>query len=219
MAAIKSQGLSFQYADNSLKCDLQFILKLLEYDLELFLFIGTCLRNIPRSVALKIFDHNSECEASRKYPFYSRFYDSAYREILKDFHQDKEIILKAILNDPSLLKYAHEDLKQDRTFILDAVRRSGLALQFADDSLKKDREIVLEAVRSSGWALQWASDELKADKEVVLAAVTGCGQSLKYASHDLKDDKDVVIAAVSSDGSAIMYASLRNVSQNDKHRQ
>ena len=59
--------------------------------------------------------------------------------------EDREIVLEAVKNDGSALKYASENLKEDREIVLEAVKNDGSALEYASENLKEDREIVLEA--------------------------------------------------------------------------
>ena len=89
--------------------------------------------------------------------------------------------------DWEALESADDSFQADREVVLEAVRNSGTSLKYASDTLKDDREVVLEAVRNNGIALKYASDTLKADHEVVLEAVKNNGNALRLASIELQD--------------------------------
>ena len=89
--------------------------------------------------------------------------------------------------DWEVLESADDSFQADREVVLAAVRNSGTSLKYASEALKDDREVVLEAVRNNGIALKYASDTLKADHEVVLEAVQNNGNALRLASNELQN--------------------------------
>ena len=123
------------------------------------------------------------------------------------FRNNLEIVLAAVSQNGSALRYASEELRADRETVLVAVRNCGSALRYASEELRADPAIVLAAVSQNGCALRYASAELKADREIVLAAVSQEGMALFYASDALRDNPETVLAAVSQDGMALEYAS------------
>ena len=71
------------------------------------------------------------------------------------------IVLKAIAQDGTSLKYASEELRKDREFVLKVIETDRWALQFASEELLKDRDVVLKAVekdneKDNRWVLQYA---------------------------------------------------------------
>ncbi|MCX5749771.1 MAG: DUF4116 domain-containing protein [Candidatus Saganbacteria bacterium] len=152
----------------------------------------------------------------------------------KDFDtsatKNKELIVKTVSRDGSVLQQLDASLKKDKEVVLAAVKQSGWALQYADDSLKKDKDVVLAAFNNAKWAiqyadislkrnkefmliitkqeglLQYADESLKKDKEIVLVSVSKDGESLQYADISLRKDKDVALAAVNQNGRALQYA-------------
>ena len=107
---------------------------------------------------------------------------------LKDFQNDKDVVLAAVQQNGFALKYASEELKKDREIVLAAVRQNGYALEYASE-LKKDREIVLAAVRQNGYALEYASEHLKADRMIVLVAIKNNNMdALQYIPINLRKE-------------------------------
>ena len=47
--------------------------------------------------------------------------------------------------------------------VLEAVKQNGSALKYASEELKNDKEVVLEAVKQDGFALEYDSYELQND--------------------------------------------------------
>ena len=118
---------------------------------------------------------------------------------------DKEVVLAAVRKDGSALYYASPDLREDKEVVMAAVQNKGVSLQYAVE-LQSDKDVVMVAVKH-GFALQYASLALRADKEVVLAAVKHFGVQLEFASTELRDDKEVVLAAVHKTPHSIHAAS------------
>jgi hypothetical protein len=100
------------------------------------------------------------------------------------------------------------ELRADKDVVLAAVAQDGSRLRYAGYEHRADKEVVLAAVTQYGCALIVAADELRADKVVALAAVANNGWALKYAANEHRADKEVVLAAVTQDGSALIFASL-----------
>ena len=72
--------------------------------------------------------------------------------------------------------------------VLAAVKQDGSALKYAAEVLQADREIVLAAVKQHGSVLEYAAAGLQADREIVLAAVKRFGLAIWYASGALRTD-------------------------------
>ena len=125
----------------------------------------------------------------------------------EELKNDKEIVLAAVKQACLTLEYASEELRGDREIVLEAVKQYGFALEYASEELKNDREFMLEALKQYGFALKYASEELKGDREIVLEAVKQNGLVLEYVSQELKSDREIVLEAVKQDGIALAYAS------------
>ena len=49
---------------------------------------------------------------------------------------DRELVLKAIEETPTLIEFASDALRDDKELMLDAIKRNGEVLEFASDRLK-----------------------------------------------------------------------------------
>lgn len=119
---------------------------------------------------------------------------------------DRDIVLKAVMQDASAFMFASAALRADSQVALAAVTQNGNALRFASPELRADRYIVLAAVRQSGRALGYASQGLRSDKAFVLAAVMQNVHALEWAPTDLRADRDVVLAAMAQNKGAVLFA-------------
>ena len=97
--------------------------------------------------------------------------------------QDKEIIERAIQNNPS------------EENILYAIRETGWALQYALQDMKDDFEVVLRAVGKWGAALQYASTNLRCNDEIVATAVRQMPTALQFALGGKNQSKDFLKTA------------------------
>lgn len=81
--------------------------------------------------------------------------ESAYEFSTADatLRKDKSTVMKAVMKDGMVLKFADESLKKDRSVVWQAVSQWGDAIQFADESLKQDRLLVLRALSNQGGRL------------------------------------------------------------------
>merc|ERR1712032_264892 len=81
-------------------------------------------------------------------------------------------------------RHASMELRSDHTIVLSAVEQDGSALRYAALDLRRDRGIVFAAVQRDGSALRFASLDLRADPEIILAAAEEDALSLQYAVRD-----------------------------------
>ncbi len=122
-------------------------------------------------------------------------------------HSSREVVLRAVSQKGSALKYASTEISRDREVVMCAVRQNGRALSDASDLLQNDVGVVLCAVSQDGRALGDASDALQNDRAVVMRAVRQNGKALQYASDRLQGDRAVVMQAISQNAWALGDAS------------
>ncbi|EFC44723.1 predicted protein [Naegleria gruberi] len=194
--------IAFEYADESLKKDREFILKAVKqygYALE---YADESLKK-DREIVLKAVKQNG--------------YTLEYAD--ESLKKDREIVLKAVKQNGYALEYADESLKKDREIVLEAVKQNGSTFEYADESLKKDREIILEAVKQNGnikfileavkqdgYTLEYADESFKKDREFILEAVKQHGRAFEYADESFKKDREFILKAVKQDGYVLEYA-------------
>lgn len=107
----------------------------------------------------------------------------------KGYFSDKEIMGLFIEKQGLLLGRVSCELQNDYDLVLKAVRQSGSALRYAGVDQVKNKIIVLEAVTKDGLALEYASPENQNDIEIVRSAFENNPQSIHYASIDIKKDR------------------------------
>ncbi|GBR75752.1 hypothetical protein NO2_0395 [Candidatus Termititenax persephonae] len=135
------------------------------------------------------------------------------RRLSPELLDDREVVLAAVQNNGSALKYASETLRGDKELALLAIEKAIGSVGYLDlvsslsPELLDDKEVVLAAVNRNGIVLRYASETLRGDREVVLAAVNKNGYALEYASETLRGDREIVLAAVNRNGTVLQYAS------------
>ena len=129
-----------------------------------------------------------------------------------EFQNDRDIVLTAVSQNWSAVRFAHENLFSDKAFGLALVAKNGYALRSLDISLKKDKDVVLRAVTRHGQSLEYADSKLKRDQDVVFAAVKCNGHSLHFADDSLKKNRHFILRTVAIEGYTLDYAhpDLRN---------
>ena len=135
-----------------------------------------------------------DLDYQQKYLKYKKKYlDLKYKEYSGggwlDFLKSKKTIALNAVTDDGYNLYKLKDFQNDRDVVLAAVQQNGFALKYASEELKKDREIVLAAVRQNGYALEYASEHLKADRMIVLVAIKNNNMdALKYIPINLRKE-------------------------------
>ena len=100
--------------------------------------------------------------------------------------------LQILEENPGELDMVLINMRNNEEVVLCAVQQNGSALRFASDEMKNNPVVVLCAVQQDGNALRHASDEMKNNQVIVLCAVRHDRLvALQHAS-----DIDVVLDAV-----------------------
>jgi hypothetical protein len=112
---------------------------------------------------------------------------------------DREVMLRALEQDPLAVQFAALELREDQELMLKVVERNGLLLEETGSNIRACKDIVLKAVQQNGLALEYATDEIQDDDEVVLAAVQQAPLALVFASERLLSRKELTLEVVKSD--------------------
>lgn len=91
------------------------------------------------------------------------------------------------------------DKYSNKEFMLAAVSENPSLFELADESLKKDKDIVFAAAAKFAWAFQWADKALRSDKEFVIALVRENPEAFQYANKSLKTDIDLLTMVAQQD--------------------
>lgn len=87
-----------------------------------------------------------------------------------DWRRDRAIMLAAVKQHWSAIKYASPELRVDREIVLAAVTRGWRAIKHASDAALTDRDIVLAAVAQNGYVLMHVGAALRVDDEIIRVA-------------------------------------------------
>ena len=110
---------------------------------------------------------------------------------------DRTFMLEVLPYDGLALEHAEDDaLREDHHVVLTAVRQCGSALRFAGEALRADKAVVMEAVGQQGGALLFAAPALRAMPAVVLRACEQDGTALQHAASELLADPALIHTAV-----------------------
>ena len=155
---------AFNYADESLRNDKKFVLKLIEKcSGYLFRYLPENLKNdedvflqaITRTGKSYVYSELTKCE-NKKFSID----DDLYTLGLDDY------LLHNVIT-----QYAGVNVKANKILMLEAVKYEPGALIYLNNNLTYDKDIVSIAVSGWGFCLSYASERLRDDKEVVLAAI------------------------------------------------
>lgn len=195
-------GVDYHDFGEALRNDPDFFLECLRID-------GRCLEN---DVFGYCFEKEHVITAVKTYPF-------AYKWGCERLRHDKDIVLHAVLGDPSVLAMVPPHFRDDESIIRLALEKNGMALEFASDRLRRDPSLVKHAIKSqhydnySDTPLKFAMTTALGDEEVMLSAIKrGVGCPLKYAGPGLKRSIPLFQAGIRLDPYCIMYAN-HNVRQ------
>jgi len=103
--------------------------------------------------------------------------------ILYEFNNDKENVLKLLKYNPLILQYANEKFKDDIDVVSEAIRKDIDATVYASERILGTKEIVLELLDIRPGVYKYITDELKNDEDIAL-------RSLKYNTYIAQDFTD-----------------------------
>jgi predicted RNA-binding protein (virulence factor B family) len=219
-------GREFEFADQTLKNDKEFIMELIPLYPYVAEFIDESLKKDKEVVfslmSGNFFNHHFDRDDSIYKIFPTNVFDNKdfVLELLKvksrytlaascqNLRKDRAFVLEVLKNNPLDLRYVDKSLLFDKELVLTAVSLNGNSLEYADEILKKDKEVVLSAVSNSGGALQFADKELKKDRQIVMQAVNKDGNVLQYADPIFWKDREIVMTAINGSAYALEYADI-----------
>ena len=116
-----------------------------------------------------ILNFNDNCYSRLLIIIINYYGKKSYDIIKKDSY--KNLVLRAIKENYTALKYASINLQNDEEVVLEAVKIHGLAVEFASNDLRNTKEIVLEAIKQNGRALKFANKNIRNNKEIILESI------------------------------------------------
>jgi len=195
MRAVRNSGTALEYASDALKLNEEIVTEAIKQDGMALSFSPTYMGRIDL------------CKlAVQSNP---RIFG-----VMNYYHDDKEIALLAVGNDPSgsgedlMMEFVSDDLKKDRDVVMKAVTTNGFSLAFVDESLQDDETVVTAAINENGRSLQFASPRLKKDRGIVMTAITQdeeTGPAILDADPSFNNDRDALMSAIEHDGGEDIY--------------
>lgn len=91
---------------------------------------------------------------------------------------NRELMLKVLVNNPSILYNVSDRLKNDLKIVHTAVKNNGLMLMYASNELRCNFNIVLVAVKNNGLALKYTG--LRNNVIICLEAVKNNSHATEY---------------------------------------
>ena len=135
---------------------------------------------------------------------------------IRQFENDRELVLEAIRRDGDALWYASPGLRNDRRMADAALHAPGGSINYnflrvCPLELRDDRAFVLQVVRRDGHNFVYASKALRGDQEILDTALKNCdpehvGHILENASMELRGDREVVCLAIILQSSSLYSA-------------
>lgn len=165
ISLIKQKPTNLELASNRLKNNKKFMLML---DANIWHYEN----NIPTKYINWIIYYSGETLKKDKDYILELLKNKASLRFVIDSHKnDKDIVLKALENDPKELLYASTQLKNDKEFILSIAGIKNLDINHISKRLQNDREVFIEFLKQNWTILKFAKKEFKDDEEIALIAV------------------------------------------------
>ena len=116
--------------------------------------------------------------------------------------RDREIMLAAVKEMPSVLMYCNEVLLADHTFVFDMVGANSMALSYFPRALRVDQELVAHAIRNSYAyeGLHCAPLRYRSNAHVVMLAVRRDATALEIATPGTRKRCSVQLACEAKSG-------------------
>lgn len=122
---------------------------------------------------------------------------SIYADIDDIATTNSDVTLNAVVNDPTLFFYVHNNLRYDRNFILQLVMRNPSLFYSISDTFKYDPEIALAAMKYIPDVTKYIDPILKQDRRFILKALKVCsGRILDFVHPNLKADVKFIVDAI-----------------------
>lgn len=125
------------------------------------------------------------------------FNESLFEYVSPKLQNDREFILEMVDKNCSILEYAPKKYHDDDEIMNKAINIMGYMVRVASDRLRNDKDFCLKAVKSQADAFSVLPAKMKEDKDLLMAAMSQRGEFLMY-SPLVKTDKQLLIQAFSN---------------------
>jgi 3-methyladenine DNA glycosylase AlkD len=138
------------------------------------------------------------------------------RDLSSELKINKNVLLKAVFNNASVLSEFDESLKKDKQFILEAVKNDGRAFEYVELPLRNDREIILEAVRNDVNMFKYVDKSMKNDWELVLLFFKKKLDDIKSYEYSYRTNREGdEVSGELNNKSIFRYDEMKNDIQNE----
>ena len=93
-----------------------------------------------------------------------------FLDIIDEFNDDKEVMLKVVKQNGLMLKYASPKLKYNKEIVKEAIKNNPFALKFTYLS-DIDKSIIIEAVKRNGLTYRYVEGVFQYDEEIIYYAL------------------------------------------------
>jgi hypothetical protein len=178
--AIRNDPQAFQFASKEIQHDKEFILDAFKNDIHLSRYIPVEFQN----------DKNVVKESLKS--------QDSFEFVSEELKGDKSFVLEVLeVSVGTLLKYASKELQNDKEVVFKAIRNNPRSFQFASKEIQNDKEVVLESVKDIGSLIEFASQELQNNREFILKVIETNPNSLRSLPKKFQNEKEIVMKALS----------------------
>ena len=140
------------------------------------------------------------------------------REIMPDFKNDREVIIKAIQLDGTNIVYASDSLKADKEIVLMAVKNNGEAFSDINEKFWSDTDVIFAAKNSESGSytqlIELIDEKLFSDINFVKKLLNSVDvedsdyeiiEILERAGKEVTSNKDLMLSAISANYESYNY--------------
>ena len=147
--AILKQGEAMQYARETLRQDVLFVIEVSKTSETAFQYANYEIRN-NANIVLKIIEKN----------------EKVMQYIGDELATDEAFLLDAVHTNMLTLQYISKEMRNNKEFMLSVIQTSGVfALNYISQNLKEDKEFLLEAMKINPLTIQFIDERLQQDIE------------------------------------------------------
>ncbi len=215
---------AFQYADESLKKDKEYVISIMHQDGKLLTLIDKSLQKdvdvllaVVKELTLATYDTSYRDRYLERDIAFVRYalknYVSDERDDDKREEKFKQFVIKTVSQYGTSLKF-FGDMSDDEDVVIAAISNDANAYRYDEYGYEANRKVMLALLVKDGLYLEDVEESFKNDKELVMAAVTQVGYAFKFANEKLRADRDFVLGAVRANAEA--YYHLSDSLKNDR---
>lgn len=131
---------------------------------------------------------------------------SQFANLPENLHQDKLFIKRLIKAYPEILKYTPPEIRADEYFMEDVIYINRDSLKYSSWSLLDNKTFMKKMIDLDADNYQYGSDRIKSFEEFSKQALEDNGALLEYATPNVKANKEFIKLAVNSNRESLSFA-------------